>query len=233
MITPVRIDLCSVLLNIYIQIEEHIFKVVFREAVGIPFGLGQKCSRCLYYLSGEDHAPFVPGSVSAITFASSVLNFSSLCCPELCYGSAFRPHPWNLFWNIVCSMNSLSRKRISLRIAEYVSRQLKGWASKWLRELTNLASVSSTNQKPKSVIIGACSVLCSYYYGIMLLTRPFLIYELYEYLGASMRGHSTRAENLEKRKFADAALDASVAFVDTLQTVIASGKMPVRMPLIV
>lgn len=126
-----------------------------------------------------------------------------------------------------------SRKRISIRIANFVSHQLKAWASNWIRPFTDIVKNSSPATSSRETVIGACQTLCTYYYGIMLLTRPFLIYELYEYLGASLRGHSTRAENIEKRKFADAALDASVAFIDSLQTVITSGKMPVRMPLIV
>lgn len=126
-----------------------------------------------------------------------------------------------------------SRKRISLRIANYVSHQLKGWASNWLRPLLDAITVSALQTLNREVVIGACQTLCSYYYGIMLLTRPFLIYELYEYLGTSMRTSSSRADHVEKEKFADAALDAAVAFVDTLQGVIDTGIMPRRMPLIV
>lgn len=125
-----------------------------------------------------------------------------------------------------------SRKRISLRIANYVSHQLKGWASKWLRPLLDATTVSEMQTMDREVVIGACQTLCSYYYGIMLLTRPFLIYELYEYLGTSMRTSSNGTDHAEKEKFADAALDAAVAFVDTLQGVIDTGTMPRRMPLI-
>lgn len=67
----------------------------------------------------------------------------------------------------------------------------------------------------------------------MLLTRPFLIYELYEHLGASLRGGGTQNDHREKRKYADAALDAATLFVETLQSVIDSNTMPRRMPLIV
>lgn len=126
-----------------------------------------------------------------------------------------------------------SRKRISLRIANYVSRQLKTWASNWLQPLHEaIGRANSSNSSPEAAI-GACSTLCSYYYGIMLLTRPFLIYELYEFMGASLKGGGTQVEHEEKRKYADAALDAASSFVDTLQTVIHTGKMPRRMPLIV
>lgn len=124
-----------------------------------------------------------------------------------------------------------SRKRISIRIADYVSRQLKTWASRWLLDLTKLTDQSSNVRR--SLMVGACSTLCSYYYGIMLLTRPFLIYELYEHLGASLRGGGTQTDHQEKRKYADAAVDAAASLVETLQMVIDTGTMPRRMPLIV
>lgn len=126
-----------------------------------------------------------------------------------------------------------SRKRISLRIANYVSRQLKTWASNWLERLHEVTNQANLGSSSPEAAIGACSTLCSYYYGIMLLTRPFLIYELYEYMGASLKDGGTQGEHEEKRKYADAALDAASSFVDTLQTVINTGKMPRRMPLIV
>ena len=48
-----------------------------------------------------------------------------------------------------------------------------------------------------------------------------------------MRTSSTRSDHLEKEKFADAALDAAVAFVDTLDRVIATDKLLRRSPMIV
>jgi hypothetical protein len=124
-----------------------------------------------------------------------------------------------------------SRKRISIRIADHVSRQLKGWASQWLQDLTKM--VVQPTRVSRSATLGACSTLCSYYYGIMLLTRPFLMYEIYEHLGISLRGGGTQNDHRQKRKYADAALDAATTFVETLQAVIDSGLMPYRMPLIV
>lgn len=69
----------------------------------------------------------------------------------------------------------------------------------------------------------------------MLLTRPFLIYELYEYMGASLKnsGTGSKADHAEKRKYADAALDAAALFVETLQGVTNVGGIPLRMPLVV
>ena len=69
--------------------------------------------------------------------------------------------------------------------------------------------------------------------GIMLLSRPFFIYDVYEYLGVTTKQGGTRAENEEKRKFADAAIDAAKTLVMTLRTVINNGCMPFHAPLIV
>ncbi|KAH7366620.1 hypothetical protein BKA66DRAFT_425046 [Pyrenochaeta sp. MPI-SDFR-AT-0127] len=126
-----------------------------------------------------------------------------------------------------------SRKRISIRIADYVSRQLKTWASNWLRPLSDLTAEARQMSASRNSVVGACSALCSYYYGILLLTRPFLIYDLYEYMGASLKGRGTESDHENKRKYADAALDAAASFVDTLDSVIQAGTMPYRMPLIV
>lgn len=126
-----------------------------------------------------------------------------------------------------------SRKRISLRIADYVSRQLKNWASSWFVGLSAITSNGSDGVAKRSMVIGACSTLCSYYYGIMLLTRPFLIYELYNYMGISTKRGNTNADNASKRKYADAAIDAATSLVEVLHPVIETGKMPHSMPLIV
>ena len=126
-----------------------------------------------------------------------------------------------------------SRKRISLRIAHYVSRQLKTWASNWLRLLSDSVTKSPPSRASRESIVGACSVLCSYFYGILLLTRPFLIYDLYEHMGASLKDKGTEKDHQEKQKYADAALDAAVSLVDTLKIAIQTGNMPYRMPLVV
>lgn len=75
----------------------------------------------------------------------------------------------------------------------------------------------------------------------MLLTRPFLIYELHEYLSYSPlspsagenAGVSTTDKPSDKSKFANAALDAAVLFVDLVERLIEEGQLLSRMPLIV
>ena len=47
----------------------------------------------------------------------------------------------------------------------------------------------------------------------MLLARPFFIFDLYEYLGASVKQGGTRVEVEERMKFAGATLDAATTMV--------------------
>lgn len=45
-----------------------------------------------------------------------------------------------------------SRKRISLRIANYVSHQLKNWASNWLRPLSEVARSDPTTTRREAIV---------------------------------------------------------------------------------
>jgi hypothetical protein len=107
-----------------------------------------------------------------------------------------------------------SRKCISLRIADYISHQIKLWAGKWMADFTEI--VENPRQWLRREVLGACRNLCSYYYSIMLLTRPFLIYQLYDYLGVSSTSRGSHAEHQNKMKFGNAALDAASRMVEVM-----------------
>lgn len=126
-----------------------------------------------------------------------------------------------------------SRKRISLRIAKYISHQLKAWASKWLLPLKDIAFREVGPSRTQKRVTGALQPLCTYYYAIMLLSRPFLIYRIYEHLGTIVPAQGSQVEHREKLKFADAALDAATSFIETLQKAVQTGILPSRMPMVV
>ena len=67
----------------------------------------------------------------------------------------------------------------------------------------------------------------------MLLTRPFVLHYLYEFLGAGVRPPDSRTEKMEKVKFADAAIDSATTFATALLAFIDDGRMPTKMPLLV
>ncbi|PNS19198.1 hypothetical protein CAC42_2375 [Sphaceloma murrayae] len=119
-----------------------------------------------------------------------------------------------------------------MKIAHYVSNQLKGWASAWLVPLMDV--LERKEPRPTAHVAGALNVMCTYLYGITLLSRPFLIYDVYDSLGTtSMKLPTTQLEERDKRKYADGAVDAAITMITMIEEVIDAGSMPSLMPGIV
>ncbi|KAF2717271.1 hypothetical protein K431DRAFT_307113 [Polychaeton citri CBS 116435] len=135
-------------------------------------------------------------------------------------------------------VNVYSRKKISLRLATEVSQQLKKWASRWLKPLSQVLDETLEPDKAQPryqrLRTGVSQVLCSYYYSVMLLTRPFLVYDLHEYLSSACPALavSQRLQS-EKANFAFAALDAAGLFVNLVHRLVSSNLLSGRMPVIV
>ncbi|RYP40417.1 hypothetical protein DL767_001717 [Monosporascus sp. MG133] len=68
-----------------------------------------------------------------------------------------------------------SRRKITLQLTEGISRQLRDWSAKWLCALRRIVSVNSISED-RPTVVGACQVLSSYYYAVILVSRPFLIF---------------------------------------------------------
>ncbi|KAL3958219.1 hypothetical protein ACCO45_006381 [Purpureocillium lilacinum] len=80
--------------------------------------------------------------------------------------------------------------------------------------------------------VGACQVLASYYYSVMLVSRPFLMYELFRRLSDSpAKGAAPLASG--KSKLADACIDAASLMVEPILDLVERGMLNVRVPLIV
>lgn len=127
-----------------------------------------------------------------------------------------------------------SRKKISLQLTEGISRQLRSWSNRWLVELKRIAG-APPGQEDEARIVGACHVLCSYYYAVMLVSRPFLMYEMCRRLPESPAklelirdsGSSGRS------KLANASIDAGSLMIETVTDLIPMGVLNGCMPLIV
>ncbi|KAI3321586.1 hypothetical protein HD806DRAFT_158091 [Xylariaceae sp. AK1471] len=143
-----------------------------------------------------------------------------------------------------------SRRKISLQLTEGISRQLREWSSKWLpsllravqsREKNSSSSTSSNSRESGSESTGAVQVLSSYYYAVMLVSRPFLMYELCKRLPDS---HSTTAPHRNRlffaesggsgrAKLANACIDAATLMIGMISDFVEQGPLDGRMPLIV
>ncbi|WQF86815.1 hypothetical protein CDEST_11829 [Colletotrichum destructivum] len=127
-----------------------------------------------------------------------------------------------------------SRRKVSYQLTEGISRQLRDWSLRWLQRLKDVVAVSSAEDDPIKTT-GACQVLCSYYYAVILVSRPFLMYELHKRLTDNSVGISVSKSGLAsgKSKLADACIDAASFMVDILVGLTEKGYLNGHMPLIV
>jgi hypothetical protein len=124
-----------------------------------------------------------------------------------------------------------SRKKISLQLTEGISKQLREWSERWLHPLKDV--LSHPGDHSKAQVSGACQILASYYYAVMLVSRPFLMYELFRRLGddPNTTRHPSMANG--KSKLADACIDAASMMVDPMMELIEQNVLHSRMPLLV
>ena len=126
-----------------------------------------------------------------------------------------------------------SRKKISLQLTEGISLQLREWSARWLQRLKDVVARPVDHSRAQAS--GACQVLSSYYYAVMLVSRPFLMYELFRRLSDAPTSAAGRSSALTsgKSKLADACIDAASLMVDPILDLIDQGVLDGPMPLLV
>jgi hypothetical protein len=123
-----------------------------------------------------------------------------------------------------------SRRKISPRLTEGISRELRDWSTRWLQRLKDVVDGTSPESQP-GMVNGACQILSSYYYAVILVSRPFLMVELHRRLSEGSPFAGTGLTG--KSKLADACIDAAILMVEPVQSVIERGLMTRRAPVIV
>ncbi|KAI1351045.1 fungal-specific transcription factor domain-containing protein [Xylaria sp. FL0043] len=136
-----------------------------------------------------------------------------------------------------------SRRKISLQLTEGISRQLREWSSKWLSPLLRASGGGGGNGGNRDgggldsrERTGACQVLCSYYYAVMLVSRPFLMYELCRRLpetAAAQPRPAIENSGSGRAKLANACIDAATLMIGAISDFVAQGPRDRRMPLLV
>ncbi|KAI1392606.1 uncharacterized protein F4822DRAFT_133700 [Hypoxylon trugodes] len=127
-----------------------------------------------------------------------------------------------------------SRRKISLQLTEGISRQLRDWSNKWLPRLKVV--VAEPSRENGANITGACQAMSSYYYAVMLVTRPFLMYELCKRLPestATINTPSSSSDNSGRARLANACIDAASLMAESVLDLINQQLLDRRMPLIV
>ncbi|XXH03189.1 hypothetical protein Hte_009586 [Hypoxylon texense] len=127
-----------------------------------------------------------------------------------------------------------SRRKISLPLTEGISRQLRDWSSRWLSRLKRIVAIP--NPEDRAEVIGACQAMSSYYYAVMLVARPFLMYELCKRLPDNTTTIDTPvggSDNSGRAKLANACIDAACLMAESVLDLVNRRLLDIRMPLIV
>ena len=121
-----------------------------------------------------------------------------------------------------------SRRKISPRLTDGISCELREWSTRWLQPLKDAVAGSQSSDFP-GTRNGACRVLSSYYYAVILVSRPFLMVELRHRLSDGWRADRVSG----KAKLADACIDAAILMLEPIQSLIEGGVMTRCAPVIV
>jgi hypothetical protein len=127
-----------------------------------------------------------------------------------------------------------SRRKISSQLTEGVSVQLREWSARWLQRLKE--AILDPPYRSNSTACGACQVLATYYYAVMLVSRPFLMFELVRNLDnphSSGRTSLTTGISKLKSKLADACIDAATLMVEPVLSLIERKAFTGSMPILV
>lgn len=153
-----------------------------------------------------------------------------------------------------------SRRKISLQLTEGIARELRSWSQKWLAALLRAMEgaadhnrnrhdhnddedhsndIGSGNFKEQAQdrntreSTGACQVLSSYYYGVMIVSRPFLMYELCRRLSQPGSEPVPETNASGRAKLANACIDAAALMISLISDFVERGPADKRMPLLV
>ncbi|KAB5522957.1 hypothetical protein GE09DRAFT_497613 [Coniochaeta sp. 2T2.1] len=127
-----------------------------------------------------------------------------------------------------------SKRKISLRATEGISHDLREWSTRWLPRLK--ATVAKTVALENAAELnGACQALSTYYYAVILVSRPFLLHELYRRISVNAQPAVLTPTGLAsaKARLADACIDAASLMVDPINDLIQRGLMTQRAPVVV
>ncbi|KAI1334650.1 hypothetical protein F5Y15DRAFT_420581 [Xylariaceae sp. FL0016] len=126
-----------------------------------------------------------------------------------------------------------SRRKITLQMTDGISHQLRAWSDTWLSRLQQHVTEPSGSRPADT--IGACQILSSYYYTVMLVSRPFLMYELCQRLPEQSANTTNRQPgngSLGRSRLANACIDAACLMIEMALNLVERGMLDRRMPLI-
>lgn len=126
-----------------------------------------------------------------------------------------------------------SRRRISLGMTEDISKKLREWSQRYTEPLNSRICTGVDDQDPAEAS-GACQVMATYYYAVMLISRPFLMYEARRRVSAMdvVHSHTATSPNTGRSKLADACVNAACLMADLINSHLEDGLLAGSFPLL-
>ncbi|KAJ5780846.1 Copper fist DNA-binding [Penicillium paradoxum] len=121
---------------------------------------------------------------------------------------------------------------ISINVAENISNQHRAW----VRTLPAILKMSTERPENQSTerSLAAAHIFGSYYWSIILLTRPFLIYRVAQYVkGKADPSSETRNGSSRIALFADACVYSALRGLDVVDDLSHCVSLPLRLPFLI
>ena len=123
------------------------------------------------------------------------------------------------------------QRKVSLRLTRQISRQLKAWSDQRMPRLNGLVRGAKDGRK-SWLVSGACHALATYYYAVMLLARPFLMYEAYQAAGKRPAPLNRTAASIGRRTLAEGCVDSACCLIELVSGVVQNEDTRQKMPLL-
>lgn len=120
---------------------------------------------------------------------------------------------------------------VSIHVAETISNQHRAW----VRSLPVFLRMQTERLDSKTLdgTLAAAHVFGSYYWSIILLTRPFLIYRVSQYVNSKAGPTESRSSNSRIALFADACVYSALRGLDIVDDLAKFTSLPRRLPFLI
>ncbi|KAG9693171.1 hypothetical protein KCU76_g6171, partial [Aureobasidium melanogenum] len=129
------------------------------------------------------------------------------------------------------------KKAVSTHLADSISGQYRDWTSD-LPDSLQLASLDSSEDNPESLTkaLAASHIISSYHWSIILLTRPFLRFQILKDMTRGSQNLEDAHDQVQQssiKTYADACVDSSLRILNIASTLMQYSSLPHRLPFII
>jgi hypothetical protein len=128
------------------------------------------------------------------------------------------------------------KKAVSTRLADSISGQYRDWTND-LPESLQVSNLDPGENDPDKLTkaLAASHIISAYHWSIILLTRPFLTFQIIKDMSRTGQDSHTndQVEQSSIKTYADACVDSSLRSLNIASTLMQYSSLPHRLPLII